>query len=170
MEALKPPIRSPRANAFAERFVRTIRTEFLDHLLVCPRRQLEVVVAEYIRPLQRDAAAPRTSPHRANLPTGNSANGRHGHSPRRARRDHPRVPISRLTAPTPYWPAGTRCPGPLEPVERGHRRQVHATGATRCVAHRLSRSCARRSRLHETECRGFWTLQFAQVAAFVARG
>lgn len=49
IEALKTPIRSPRANAFAERFVRTIRTEFLDLLLVFSRRQLEVVVAEYIR-------------------------------------------------------------------------------------------------------------------------
>ena len=49
IEAIKTPIRSPRANAFAERFVRTIRTECLDHLLVFSRRQLEAVVTQYVR-------------------------------------------------------------------------------------------------------------------------
>jgi len=42
------PVRSPKANAVAERFVRTIRTECLDHLLVVSRGHLEAVVSEYL--------------------------------------------------------------------------------------------------------------------------
>ena len=37
---IKTPVRSPRANAVAERWVRTIRTECLDQLLVVGRRPL----------------------------------------------------------------------------------------------------------------------------------
>ena len=48
VEATKAPVRSPRANAFTERFVRTVRTECLDNLLVWSRRQLEVILDEYI--------------------------------------------------------------------------------------------------------------------------
>ncbi|MGH9170694.1 MAG: integrase core domain-containing protein, partial [Acidimicrobiales bacterium] len=42
------PVRSPKANAFAERWVRTVREECLDHLLVCSRGHLESVLAEYV--------------------------------------------------------------------------------------------------------------------------
>jgi putative transposase len=45
---LTPPA-SPRANAFAERFVRTVREDCVDHLLVVSRRHLEAVLAEYVR-------------------------------------------------------------------------------------------------------------------------
>ncbi len=48
VETICTPVRSPRANAFAERFVRTVRNECLDHLLVFSRRHLETVLAEYI--------------------------------------------------------------------------------------------------------------------------
>jgi transposase InsO family protein len=43
----RTPVRAPRANAFAERFVGTIRRECLDRMLVVHRRQLESVLAEY---------------------------------------------------------------------------------------------------------------------------
>ena len=49
VETIRTPMRSPRANAYAERFVRTIRQECLDHLLVVSRRHLESVLDEYVR-------------------------------------------------------------------------------------------------------------------------
>ncbi len=52
-KAIKTPVQSPRANAFAERFVRTIRAECLDHLLVFSRHHLEVIVTEYLRHYNR---------------------------------------------------------------------------------------------------------------------
>ncbi|MHB8246129.1 MAG: integrase core domain-containing protein [Acidimicrobiales bacterium] len=48
IEALKTPIRSPRANSFAERFVRTARSECLDFVLIVGRRHLERVVSEFV--------------------------------------------------------------------------------------------------------------------------
>ena len=45
---VKTPVRAPRANAIAERFVRTIRTECLDWLLILNRRHLEHVLRVYV--------------------------------------------------------------------------------------------------------------------------
>ena len=45
---IRTPVRSPRANAFAERFVGTVRRECLDRMLIFHRRQLEVVLNEFI--------------------------------------------------------------------------------------------------------------------------
>jgi len=42
-------VRAPKANAHAERFVRTVRTERLDWLLILGRRHLESVLRSYIR-------------------------------------------------------------------------------------------------------------------------
>jgi transposase InsO family protein len=48
-EVVVTPFRTPRANAFAERWVRTVRTECTDKVLVLSRRHLEEVLREYVR-------------------------------------------------------------------------------------------------------------------------
>src|SRR3954466_99106 len=49
VEAVKIPPRSPRANAYAERFVLTARTEITDRMLIFGERHLRSVMAEYAR-------------------------------------------------------------------------------------------------------------------------
>jgi transposase InsO family protein len=49
IQVLKIPPRAPRANSFAERWVRTVRTECLDWILVRSRHHLERIVTEYLR-------------------------------------------------------------------------------------------------------------------------
>ncbi len=48
IETIRTPVASPRANAFAERFVRTVRQDCLDLLLVVSQRHLEALLAEYV--------------------------------------------------------------------------------------------------------------------------
>jgi putative transposase len=47
IEAVKIPPRSPRANAYAERFVLTARTEVTDRMLIFGERHPRVVMTEY---------------------------------------------------------------------------------------------------------------------------
>jgi putative transposase len=48
IRVLRTPVRAPRANAFAERWVGTVRRELLDRMLVFGQRQLETVLATYV--------------------------------------------------------------------------------------------------------------------------
>jgi len=45
---IRTPVRGPRANAIAERWIGTLRRECLDHLLITGPRHLAVVLQEYI--------------------------------------------------------------------------------------------------------------------------
>ena len=45
---IRTPVRAPRANAIAERFIGTLRRECLDHLLISGPRHLAVVLQEYL--------------------------------------------------------------------------------------------------------------------------
>jgi transposase InsO family protein len=45
---IRNPFRSRRANTIAERWVRSLRTECLDHLLVFNEQHLRSIVAEYV--------------------------------------------------------------------------------------------------------------------------
>jgi putative transposase len=47
IQVLRTPVRAPRANAYAERWVGTVRREVLDRMLILGGRQLGSVLAEY---------------------------------------------------------------------------------------------------------------------------
>jgi putative transposase len=48
IEILKTPYHAPRANAICERFLRSVRQECLDHLLILHERQLQRVLNAYV--------------------------------------------------------------------------------------------------------------------------
>jgi putative transposase len=47
IQVLITPVRAPRANAYAERWVDTVRREVLDRMLIMGGQQLQSVLAEY---------------------------------------------------------------------------------------------------------------------------
>jgi putative transposase len=59
IRVLRTPVRAPRANAYAERWVGTVRRELLDRMLILGCRQLRSVPAEYVDHYNRHR------PHRA---------------------------------------------------------------------------------------------------------
>ena len=59
IEIVRTPIQAPNANAYAERWVGSVRRECLDRLLIFGRRQLEHVLRVYIRHFNQQR------PHRA---------------------------------------------------------------------------------------------------------
>ena len=72
LKILKTPIRTPVANAFAERWIGTLRRELLDRTIIWNRQQFERIVVDYIdhynthrphRSLQQRPPAPTRSPN-----------------------------------------------------------------------------------------------------------
>lgn len=59
IRVIRTPVRAPNANAHMERWVRSVRRECLDRMLILGRRQLEHVLRVYI------AHYNRRRPHRA---------------------------------------------------------------------------------------------------------
>ena len=76
IETLLTPIRAPRANAVAERVVRTLLNECLDHVLILNERHLRAVLNEYVdyynaeRPHRSLDLAPPLPTARTRAPTG----------------------------------------------------------------------------------------------------
>jgi len=48
IRSIRTPFKSPKANAIAERWVKSVRTECLDHLLILNERHLQRVLTEYM--------------------------------------------------------------------------------------------------------------------------
>jgi putative transposase len=48
VRVIRTPVRAPKANAVAERWVRSVRNECLDHMLVFGRRHLEQILRDYL--------------------------------------------------------------------------------------------------------------------------
>src|SRR5439155_19897697 len=59
VEIVRTPFQAPNANAYAERWVGSVRRECLDRLLIVGRRQLEHILRVYIRHFNQQR------PHRA---------------------------------------------------------------------------------------------------------
>ena len=79
VQIVRTPIRAPRANAVAERWIASLRRELLDRILIVNRRQLHHVLAIYVdhynthrphRSLNQTPPAGRTAPP---PPTGDLA-------------------------------------------------------------------------------------------------
>jgi putative transposase len=84
IRVIHTPVQAPQANAYAERFVRTIRAECLDWLLIVGRRHLESVLRIYTTHYNRER------PHRGLAlltpdSTNNDARPSHGEIERRDR-------------------------------------------------------------------------------------
>ena len=75
IRVVRIPPRYPRANCFAERFVRTVRTELTDRVLIFGQQHLRLVLTEYVR----------------------HYNGRRPHSARELRPPRPTHPVADLT-------------------------------------------------------------------------
>jgi hypothetical protein len=58
-EVLLTPVQAPKANAHAERWIRTVRVECLDWLLIVGRGRLEQVLRVYVEHYLRHEALPR---------------------------------------------------------------------------------------------------------------
>jgi transposase InsO family protein len=54
IKSLRTPVRAPRANAIAERWVRTVRRECLDHLIPISERLLRTILSEFVDYYNRD--------------------------------------------------------------------------------------------------------------------
>jgi transposase InsO family protein len=109
IRVIHTPVRAPKANAVAERFVGTVRRECLDWILIANHRHLQRVLAEFLghynrhRPhralglvppsptTQRDHSKPRERPRSANT-TGSAASSTSTASPPKTVPDRIKAP------------------------------------------------------------------------------
>ena len=159
IEAVKIPPRSPRANAYAERFVLTARTEVTDRMLIFGERHLRPILAEYAGPLQRTTTpsqppappAPARPPRRRPLPEADQA-------PARPRRPHQRIRAGRVEAQvktggrvlephSPKSPPSRMQPGQMFCLHQHHQRSVCAQIGPSSPQDGCTASCAGRTAL-----------------------
>ncbi|MFC1960607.1 integrase core domain-containing protein [Chloroflexota bacterium] len=48
IDVLRTPVRAPKANAICERFIGSVRREYLDHMLILNERHLYRLTGEYV--------------------------------------------------------------------------------------------------------------------------
>src|SRR5213076_2555355 len=96
IEAVRTPPRTPKANAHAERWVRTVRVKCLDWTLIWNRKHLQRVLTRYVEHYNTGPAAPRHRPRGAGTGAGQEdgcvACWRRSLTVRRPRWPDPRIP------------------------------------------------------------------------------
>jgi Integrase core domain len=95
IKVIHTPIRAPQANAYAERFVRTVRAECLDWLLIIGRRHLERVLRVYTAHYSRERLTADSRCTRPNHYRHRTTEHRQDRAPRPARWTDPRIPPRR---------------------------------------------------------------------------
>ena len=72
---IRTPIRAPRVNGIAERFIGTLRRECLDHMMITGPRHLDVVLREYVQHFntRRPHRSLRQCPPAGGTPSGSAA-------------------------------------------------------------------------------------------------
>jgi len=130
ISVLRTPIQAPRANAYAERWIRTLRTECLDRMLIFGTAHLRAVSRRVPRALQHPPATPVTGSTAASRfetqPCPRCPLRHAGRPEGGARRTHQRVHPRRLSTANArrliLAPTGGGCPVVLcRPGWRGAR-------------------------------------------------
>jgi putative transposase len=105
MRIIKTPVRAPRANAIAERFVGTVRREFLDRLLILNQQHAAAVLHEFER---------HYNDHRPHRALGQAA---------------PSRPLTRRA--TTETSSGSRCPRSLKVLAGSYAKRPFHSGHPR---------------------------------------
>jgi hypothetical protein len=91
IKVIRTPVQAPNANAYAERWARTLRADCLDRILILGRRHLEHVLKVYRRHLTNTGHTARSTSDRRTAATNTAECERSATSPRAPRRTQPRI-------------------------------------------------------------------------------
>jgi transposase InsO family protein len=96
IEIIRTPVRAPQANAVAERFIRTVRAECLDWLLIVNPRHLERALRIFVDTITTatrctEHSTSRHLPETAGTPTLPLTSNRPRRAQRSPRRPDPRI-------------------------------------------------------------------------------